>query len=92
MSTKTMDLSTVSNEEVRLTLQSVADSTVNNRVRRTMLRAIELLDDDGIHKAAGHLLEELAATKRAERQLLFAMPLVLLVAMVFLFNALRTLL
>lgn len=78
--------------EVREALVSTESMTSNPHVKRIMERAIEILDDKGLETAAAHLVEEMAASKRAERQLLWAMPIVLITAMAFLFHALRALL
>lgn len=82
----------IDNEEVREALETVVKRTEYPHVKRIMERAIEILDDKGLETAAAHLVEEMAASKRAERQLLWAMPIVLITAMAFLFHALRALL
>ena len=81
----------LTNDEIRAQLEDVADATEYPAVRRVMERAMRLLESDGLERAVSELLTEMARVKRTERQLLWAMPLVLLIALVFLLHALRTL-
>ncbi|HHW26220.1 MAG TPA: hypothetical protein GXX23_02640 [Firmicutes bacterium] len=91
---------TVSDNEIRRTLESVRDKTLHPEVRRMMERALELYRaqpqpaqsiDPGLTSAAKALLDEMAKTKRLERTILWLGPLVALAVTAVLFGALRVL-
>lgn len=86
---QTMDPATVSNDEVRRTLEQVATTTQNPRVRSIMTKALHLLDADSLAPAASTLLSEMAKTKRLERTILWLGPVAALAATAVLFAALR---
>ena len=83
----------VRNVEVRKALESVRDTTTNPEVRRVMERALELYKEQpdsqavgpGLSSAATVLLDEMARTKRLERQLLWLGPATILVMTAILF-------
>jgi len=83
----------VSKPEIKAVLESTRDATNHPRVRRTMDRALKILDqaydDSGVLDATKILLREMAAVKRAERMLLWLRPLAALVITAFLFMILK---
>lgn len=86
-------------DEIRRTMESVRDATANPEVRRIMVKALEAYSKQprtvqefhpGLASAASVLLEEMAATKRAERIVLWLGPALTLIATGLLFLVLRT--
>lgn len=86
-------------DEIRRTMESVRDATANPGVRRIMARALEAYNkqspqaqamDPGLTSAASVLLEEMAATQRAQRAILWLGPVLTLTATGILFLILRT--
>ncbi len=85
-------------DEVRRTIGSVRDTTANPEVRRIMVKALEAYSKQprtvqefhpGLASAASVLLEEMAATKRAERIVLWLGPTLTLIATGLLFLILK---
>lgn len=86
-------------DDVRQVMEDVRDTTANPEVRRIMVKALEAYSKQprtvqefhpGLVSAASVLLEEMAATKRAERIVLWLGPALTLIATGLLFLVLRT--
>ncbi len=82
--------------EIYKALKSVHDTTEHQEVKKVMERALRLLekeyDDDGLLRSVCRLLDEMAYTKRVERAVLYAGPVLALTAILLLFAMLQGLL
>lgn len=86
-------------DDVRQVMEDVRDATANPEVRRIMVKALEAYSKQprtvqefhpGLASAASILLEEMAATQRAQRAVLWLGPVLTLTATGILFLILRT--
>lgn len=85
----------MSNAEARKILESVAMTTTNPAAKEIAEAAVKFMDREGgerLARAVARYVDEKAETERANRQLLWAMPIILTTALAFLMHALRALL